>query len=100
MVIASPGLSWMLEANAADVQLATVAAGYQAPDLPTPIPAERLAFDPHYARADYAIVDNLWFNWGVWNVPGAPDALAEIETWSLLLRTDTIAVYQNPNPEK
>jgi hypothetical protein len=95
-VIASPTLAWMIEANVADVQMATVVTGYPAPDLPD-IPADRFAFDPHYGQARFVIVDNLWHNWGVWNVPGVPDALHEVETWPLAFAAGEIEVYENPD---
>ncbi|MBN1813087.1 MAG: glycosyltransferase family 39 protein [Anaerolineae bacterium] len=96
VVIASPTLAWLIEANVADVQMATVVAGYSAPDLPTDIPTDRFAFDPHYARARFVIVDNLWHNWAVWNVPGAPDVLHEVETWPPEFTAGEIEVYENP----
>jgi hypothetical protein len=97
VVIASPTLSWLIEANVADVQMATAAAGYPSPDLPTDIPADRFVFDPHYERARFVVVDKLWHNWAVWSVPGAPDVLSEVETWSLVFEAGEIRVYENPH---
>jgi hypothetical protein len=97
VVVASPTLAWLIEAHAADVQMATLVAGYAAPDLPVSIPAGRFAFDPDYRQARFVIVDNLWHNWAVWNVPGAPDVLREIETWSLAFAAGEIEVYENPD---
>jgi len=97
VVVASPTLAWLVEANVADVQMATVVAGYAAPDLPADIPADRFAFDPDYRQARFVIVDNLWHNWAVWNVPGATDVLREVETWPLAFEAGEIKVYENPN---
>jgi hypothetical protein len=97
VVVASPTLAWLIEAHVADVQMATVVAGYPAPDLPVSIPADRFAFDPHYQQARFVIVDNLWHNWAAWNVPGAPEVIREVETWPLAFATDEIEVYENPN---
>jgi hypothetical protein len=97
IVIASPTLAWLIDANVADVQMATLVAGHPAPDLPADIPDDRFAFDPHYARARFVIVDNLWHNWAVRNVAGAPEVLREIETWPLAFEAGEIAVYENPN---
>jgi hypothetical protein len=97
VVVASPTLAWLIEANVADVQMATVVAGYAAPDLPTDIPADRFAFDPDYRRARFVIVDNLWHNWAVWNAPGAPGVLREVETWPLAFEAGQVEVYENPN---
>jgi len=97
VVIASPTLAWLIEANVADAQMATVVAGYPAPDLPANIPADRFAFDPHYGRARFVIVDNLWHNWAVENVPGVPDMLREVETWPLAFEAGEIKVYESPD---
>jgi hypothetical protein len=96
VVVASPTLAWLVEANVADVQMATVVDGYAAPDLPTNIPTDRFAFDPDYRRARFVIVDNLWHNWAVWNVPGARDVLREVETWPLAFEAGGIKVHENP----
>jgi hypothetical protein len=42
------------------------------------------------------IVDNLWCNWAVLNVPGAADTLHEIEAWPIVLRLEEVVIYQNP----
>jgi hypothetical protein len=42
------------------------------------------------------IVDNLWRNWAVPNVPGVFEVLREVEAWPLVLRSGEIAIYQNP----
>lgn len=97
VVIASPGLAWLLDASAADVQMATVVAGHEAPNLPAGIPADRFAFDPHYGQARFVVVDNLWRNWAVWNVPGATAVLRHIETWPIVFEAGAIAVYENPD---
>ena len=97
VVVASPTLAWLIDANVVDVQMATVVAGYAAPDLPADIPADRFAFDPHYAKARFVIVDNLWHNWAVWNVPGASEVLHEVETWPSVFEAGEIEVYENPS---
>jgi hypothetical protein len=97
VVIASPTLAWLLDANVADVQMATVTTGHTAPDLPAGISTDRFAFDPGYRQARFVIVDNLWHNWAVWNVPGAPAVLREVETWSLVFEAGEIKVYENQN---
>jgi hypothetical protein len=97
VVVASPTLTWLIEANVADVQMATVVAGHAAPDLPADIPTDRFAFDPNYRQARFVIVDNLWHNWAVWNVPGAPDVLREMGTWPLAFEAGEIKVHENPN---
>jgi hypothetical protein len=93
VVVASPTLAWLIDVSVADVQMATVVAGYAAPDLPTNIPTDRFAFDPDYRRARFVIVDNLWHNWAVWNVPGAPEVLCEMQEWPLMFEAGEIKVY-------
>lgn len=97
VVVASPTLAWLVEANVTDVQMATVVVGYAAPDLPTNIPTDRFDFDPDYRRARFVIVDNLWHNWAVWNVPGAPEVLREVQEWPLAFEAGEIKVYGKTN---
>ena len=70
LIIASPTLAWMLRANVADMQMPIAYRGQATPHLPGNIPAGRWAFDPGVERARFVIVDNLWRNWAVPNVPG------------------------------
>jgi hypothetical protein len=36
----------------------------------------------------------------VWNVPGVPDVLRELESWPLVYRGGEIVVYANPANEQ
>jgi 4-amino-4-deoxy-L-arabinose transferase-like glycosyltransferase len=96
LVIASPTVAWLLQSQAADMQMPIAYRGQATPHLPGNIPPERWASDPSIARARYVIVDNLWRNWAVANVPGVLEMLYEIEAWPLVLRSGEIAIYQNP----
>jgi hypothetical protein len=96
LVIAWPSLAWMLKAHVADVQIAAIATGCPAPDLPADIPQERLAFDANLAHARFVVVDKLWHNWAVWNVPCTRSWLDQIETWPPAFETAEIVVYCNP----
>jgi hypothetical protein len=96
LVIASPTVAWMLRAQVADMQMPIAYRGQATPHLPGNIPVERWAFDPSAERTRYVIVDNLWRNWAVPNVPGLVEMLREIEAWPLVLRSGEIAIYQNP----
>jgi len=96
VVIASPSLAWLLQANTADVQMAIAAAGQGTPDLPGDIPADRFAFDPRPTQARFVIVDNLWRNWAAPSVPGALELLRQVETWPLAFQAGEIEVYANP----
>lgn len=96
LIIASPILAWMLQARVADVQMPLAYRGVTTPHLPGNVPAERWAFEPNVERARFVIVDNLWRNWAVPNVPGVADMLQEIATWPIVLRSGEVMVYQNP----
>jgi 4-amino-4-deoxy-L-arabinose transferase-like glycosyltransferase len=96
VIIAAPTLAWALNAQVADAQMPSAYRGVATPHLPGDVPADRWAFDPSTERARYIIVDNLWRNWAVVNVPGLPAMLQEIEAWPLAWRRGEIAIYENP----
>ena len=96
LVIASPTLAWLLPANVADMQMPIAYQGRATPHLPGNVPLERWAFDPSVDRARFVIVDNLWRNWAVPNVPGVTDLLQQIKLWPIVFRSGEIVVYQNP----
>ncbi len=95
VVIAAPSVGWLFHADVADFQMSIAVSGVDTPHLPGNIPADRLAFDPRFAAADYAVVDNLWRNWGVIHVPGLREQLVEIESqWSRLFQVGAITIYR------
>ncbi|MBZ0285605.1 MAG: glycosyltransferase family 39 protein [Anaerolineae bacterium] len=96
VVIASPAVGWQFRANTADFQMAVAANGEDAPHLPGNIPAERWAFDPRLANADWVIVDDLWRNWGAVHIPGVARMLQTLENWPLIFEAGAIQVYRNP----
>jgi 4-amino-4-deoxy-L-arabinose transferase-like glycosyltransferase len=96
LIIASPALAWMLLAQTADIQMPFAYQGRATPHLPGNLPLERWAFDPNVERARFVIVDNLWRNWAVPNVPGVADLLQGIEAWPVVLRSGEVVIYQNP----
>jgi hypothetical protein len=96
LIITSPALAWMLHAQVADMQMPIAYRGQATPHLPSNIPPERWAFDPGVARARYVIVDNLWRNWAVPNVPGISEMLRKIEAWPVVFRSGEIVIYRNP----
>ena len=65
VVIASPGVAWLIEGKTADFQMAIAAEGGQVPHLPHTLPANRFRFDPRFEKARYVGVDNLWRHWAV-----------------------------------
>jgi hypothetical protein len=96
LVIASPGIAWMLEAQAADYQMAVAATGRATPHLPADLPPDRFAFDPRYTRAQFVVVDNLWRSWAVIHVPTVTEMMREVEAWPLAFQSGEIAVYAAP----
>jgi hypothetical protein len=97
VVIASPGLAWLLQANVADYQMAVAFNGQVSPHLPASLPPERLAFNPDYRQARFVVVDNLWRTWGANNIIGVPQMLETVENWPIRFQAGDITVYCNPN---
>ena len=96
VVIASPGLAWLLRANVADFQMVVAASGEPTSHLPANIPSQRFVFDPRLDSARYVIVDNLWRNWAMPNMPAAAALLRRVEAWPLVFKQGQIEIYQNP----
>ncbi len=96
VVIASPGLAWLITANAADFQMSIAYTGRATPHLPADAPRDRFAFDPTYRHARFVIVDNLWRNWAVPDVNGVAEMLEQVETWPLMFKSGEVAIYENP----
>lgn len=96
VVIASPGIAWMLRANTADFQMALAFNGQATPHLPANIPPERFAFKPDYRQARFVVVDNLWHTWAVFNVGGVAGMLETVERWPVAFQSGNITVYCNP----
>ena len=98
IVIASPVVAWLLPAQTADFQLIVAANGQATPHLPADIPTDRYAFEPHYQHARFVIIDNLWRNWGLPNVPTLAAITQDIESnWPLIYQAGSMAVYANPS---
>jgi Dolichyl-phosphate-mannose-protein mannosyltransferase len=97
IIIATPAVGWQFHANVMDFQMSVAATDHIAtPHLPADLPANRLAFDPNYATADYAVIDDLWRNWGIYHIPGLDGIMSNIqENWTLVFEAGDIAVYQN-----
>ncbi len=96
VVVASPAIAWLIDANAADFQMSIAFNGQATPHLPADLPRDRFAFDPDYHRARFVVVDNLWRNWAVPNVSGVAEMLKQVATWPLMFKSGEIAVYENP----
>jgi len=98
VIIATPAVGWQFRANVMDFQMSVAATDHIAtPHLPADLAPDRLAFDPNYATADYAVIDNLWRNWGIYHIPGLDGIMSDIQAhWTLVFEAGEIAVYQNP----
>ncbi|MCB9456564.1 MAG: glycosyltransferase family 39 protein [Anaerolineaceae bacterium] len=96
LVIASPPVGWLLNGQVADFQMVIAAGGQNTPHLPGDLPMERWAFSLDYHRARFVIVDNLWDNWGVWNIPGLKAMMADVEQWPQVFVSGMVRVYAHP----
>ena len=96
LVLASPGLAWLLPGHVADVQMALAYTGQPTPHLPATLPPSRYAYSPAFARAQWVVVDDLWRNWAVYNVGGAADLLAQAERWPVAFQSGALTVYRRP----
>jgi 4-amino-4-deoxy-L-arabinose transferase-like glycosyltransferase len=96
LIIASPGLAWLLQANVADFQMSAASTGQETVHLPANIPPDRFVFNPHYRQAKYVIVDNLWRNWAVLHIAGTAAMVAEVDAWPQVWQAGEITIYCQP----
>jgi 4-amino-4-deoxy-L-arabinose transferase-like glycosyltransferase len=97
VVLASPTIFWLLDAQAADFQMPAVAEGRDSLYLPGSLPPARLRFDPRLAHAAYVVVDDLWRGWASDYVPHVAALTAQVqETWVLETSIGAFDVYRNP----
>lgn len=97
VVIASPGIAWLIEGDVTDFQMAMAAAGQVTPHLPADLPPERLAFNPRFEQARFVVVDPLLQTWAIVHIPGLSDELTTIRNWKKTFQSGNIEVYENPN---
>lgn len=95
-VITSPTVGWLLKTNVADYQMTAVSRGATLLHLPPDIAAGRWAFPVDLSSARYVVVEPAWALWGLPNVPGMADMLAEVERWPLAFESGDLRVYRNP----
>ncbi len=96
IVIASPGIAWMLNTRTADFQTSVAADGIATVHLPGNLPPQRFAFNPQIHSARYVIVDNLWRNWGVIHIPEVASMLDQLSDWALVFQSGELSVYETP----
>jgi hypothetical protein len=98
VVLCSPTIAWLFDANVADFQMAIAATGKATRHFPADIPASRFRFDPRLENAAYVIVDPLWRGWGSAQMPDVGVMVEEVESgWVLEATYDQFDVYRNPH---
>jgi hypothetical protein len=97
-VIASPPVGWLFHANVADFQMMLAYDGTTTVHLPGDLPHDRYAFSPRYADARFVVMDNIWTEWAVLNLPPAlGEMVDDVESqWTLVFEAGKIRVYENP----
>jgi 4-amino-4-deoxy-L-arabinose transferase-like glycosyltransferase len=96
LVLGSPASVWPLQARVSDFQVALAAAGRNALSIPGNLPSDRFAFDARYTSAKFIIVDRVWRNWAVLNMPDVAAMLHDVQTWPLAFQAGEIEVFRNP----
>ena len=97
VVLCSPTIAWLFDANAADFQMAVAATGRATQHFPADIPASRFRFDPKLENATYVIVDPLWRGWASAQMPDVAVMVKEVEAdWALETTIGYFEVYRNP----
>lgn len=97
VLISSPTLAWMFEASVTDYQLSSLAYRIDSVHFPATLYPDRFAFDTGYENATYAIVDNLWRDWGAVHMPYVLEMLTDIQLkWELIFEVRSLQVYKNP----
>jgi len=95
VVIASPAVAWLIDADTADFQMVAAYDGQATPHLPGDVPTDRWTFEAGIEAADYVIIDNLWRNWAALHIPLAFDVMVLAdEDWELLFSSGEVAVYE------
>jgi 4-amino-4-deoxy-L-arabinose transferase-like glycosyltransferase len=96
LVIASPAVAWLLEAQVADFQQALAFQGLATAHFPARIPAERFAYPTSPDRARFVVIDPIWRNWASLVMPDVAELMSEVETWPLEFVAGEVMVYANP----
>ncbi len=95
LIITSPTLAWMFDQDVTDFQISSLSQA-DSVHFPSSLFPERFAFDIDYKNARYAIVDNLWRDWGAVHMPVVAKMLNHVKTWELIFESKTIQIYRNP----
>jgi 4-amino-4-deoxy-L-arabinose transferase-like glycosyltransferase len=97
VVLTSPTIAWLVDARAADFQMAVAATGRATQHFPAGIPEQRFRFDPRLEDAAYVILDPVWRGWAAGQMSEVARMVEEVEgAWSLEVAFGDFYVYRNP----
>jgi hypothetical protein len=97
VVLTSPTIAWLIDAHAADHQMAIAATGRSTQHFPEGIPRDRFRFDPRLGNATYVILDPFWRGWASDNMPEVERMVQEVEEeWVLEERFGDFEVFRHP----
>lgn len=96
LVLASPALAWAIEAKTADFQMAVAYTGGETKHFPINIPSNRFIFNADFNQAAYVIIDPIWWNWAVPNMPEVEDMVQVVTSWPKVYSAGQVVVYENP----
>jgi 4-amino-4-deoxy-L-arabinose transferase-like glycosyltransferase len=97
VVLCSPTIAWLFDAQAADFQMAIAATGRATQHFPADIPVSRFRFDPRLENAAYVVLDPLWRGWGSAQMPEVAAMVEEVEAeWRLEKVVGSFEVYCHP----
>ena len=100
VVLASPTITWLIRAQAADFQMAVAASGQDSYHLPGNLPPSRFRYDPSLATATYVVIDPLWRGWASQTMPEVAEMVQEVEEgWNLEIQFGDFEVYRNPGDQ-
>lgn len=97
VVLASPTIAWLLDANAADFQQALAFEGIATANYATGLPRARFLYDVSFENARFVIVDRLWRGWAVEIMPELRNSLKLVQSWRRVYSQGEFEVYQNPS---
>jgi len=95
-VLASPAMAWAFNSKSADFQMAVAYGGGETKHFPINIPSERFEFIPELSNATYVVIDPIWRNWALPNIPEVENMVQKIEKWPRVYSSGQIDVYENP----
>lgn len=96
LVLASPAMAWAFNSKAADFQISVAYGGRETEHFPIDIPSERFEFNPELSNATYVVIDPIWRNWAMPNMPEVQNMVQKIEKWPKVYYSGQIDVYENP----